>query len=180
MLRHASTVVFVPCLLLDSYLSLSAEQDTLSILYDPAFALHHTGPALGPATVGSTILDRIGKQETRETSPSHPLTEETLGDTGALPTLDLEIIGPTMRVLGDTTSLKILMILTEHEELFAQQVAEHLQVHQSTISRHFAQLERSELVTVRPEGGMKFYRANRSRIKGICQFLLKTFEEKPF
>jgi hypothetical protein len=33
---------------------------------------------------------------------------------------------------------------------------------------------------VRPDGGMKFYRANRSRIKDICQLLLNTFEEKPF
>ena len=180
MLRQASTVIFVPCLLLGRYLSLSAEQHTLSILYDPAFALHHTGPALGPATVGSTILDRIRKQETREASPSLPLTEEKQGDAGALPGPDLAMLGPTMRVLGDTTSLRILMILAAHGELFAQQVAEHLQVHQSTISRHFAQLERTGLVSVRPEGGMKFYRANRSRIKGICQLLLKTFEEKPF
>lgn len=81
-----------------------------------------------------------------------------------------------MRVLGDTTSLTILMILAEHGELFTQQVAEQLHIHQSTISRHFAQLERTGLVFVRPEGGMKFYRANRQRIKDICQLLLKTFE----
>jgi DNA-binding transcriptional ArsR family regulator len=152
------------------YLSLSAEQNTLSILYDPAFALHHTGQTFSPATVGSTILDTIRKQEIQETSQSLPLAEEKQVH------LDLAMLGPTMRVLGDTTSLRILMILAEHGELFALQVAEHLQVHQSTISRHLAQLERTGLVSVRPEGGMKFYRTNRSRIKDICQFLLKTFE----
>ena len=145
-----------------------------------SFALHHTEPALGPATVGSTILDRISKQEAQEASPSLPLTEEKQGDAAALPVLDPATLGPIMRVLGDTTSLAILMTLAVHGELFAQQVAEQLQAHQSTISRHLAQLERTSLVFVRPEGGMKFYRANRSRIKAIGQFLLKAFEEKPF
>jgi hypothetical protein len=41
-------------------------------------------------------------------------------------------------------------------------------------------LEHVGLVSVRPEGGMKFYRTNRSRIEDIGQFLLKRFEEKSF
>jgi DNA-binding transcriptional ArsR family regulator len=127
-------------------------------------------------TIAPTILDNTRKQETREASPSPPLAEEKQEYSEAFPALDLALLGPTMRVLGDTTSLRILTILAEHGELFAQQVAEHLHVHQSTISRHLAQLERTGLASVHPEGGMKFYRANRQRIKDICQLLLKTFE----
>lgn len=176
MLHHASTVVFVPCLLLGRYLSLSAQQDTLYILYTPGAALHETGQASGTATVAPTTLDHARKEGKREPLPSPSLALEKHVSSVAVQAQDLTTLGPTMRVLGDTTSLTILMILAEHGELFTQQVAEQLHIHQSTISRHFAQLERTGLVFVRPEGGMKFYRANRQRIKDICQLLLKTFE----
>jgi hypothetical protein len=45
LLNRASTIVFVPCLLLGRYLSLSAEQDSLYIIYDPGAVLSDTGYA---------------------------------------------------------------------------------------------------------------------------------------
>jgi DNA-binding transcriptional ArsR family regulator len=105
-----------------------------------------------------------------------PLAEEQHGYSAAFQALNVATLGPTIQTLGDTTSLAILLLLAERGELFAQQIAEQLQVHQSTTSRRLAQLEQADLVSMRPEGGMKFYRVNRQRIKEICQSLLKTFE----
>ena len=69
------------------------------------------------------------------------------------------------------------MILSTQGEMIAQQVAEHANVHQSTISRHFAQLERMGLVLVRRTAGLKYYTVNRQRIQEVCQLLFKTFHE---
>jgi DNA-binding transcriptional ArsR family regulator len=159
-LQRASSVVFVPCLFLGRYLSLMPEQDTLYIFYEPLSAPDYP--------------EKEGVQE--KPAASSRVAESKQAYSTAFQVLDLGTLGPTIRTLGDTTSLTILMALAEHGEMFAQQVAEKLNVHQSTTSRHFAQLERTGLVSVRQEGGMKFYSANRQRIKEICQLLLKTFE----
>jgi DNA-binding transcriptional ArsR family regulator len=176
MLRRASTVVFVPCLLLDKYLSLSSEQDTLYIIYDPGSVVNNAKQDASPPALGLTILDHTSNQETQEKRAAASYIAENEQEYFATSqALDLETLGPAIRILGDTTSLMILMLLAEHGEMFAQQVAEKLHVHQSTTSRHFTQLERAGLVSVRPEGGMKFYSANRQLIKEICYLLLKTF-----
>ncbi len=91
--------------------------------------------------------------------------------------MDLEALVLVLEALGSPTSMEILMILSTQGEMIAQQVAEHANVHQSTISRHFAQLERIRLVLVRRSAGLKYYTVNRQRIREVCQHLFKTFNE---
>ncbi|WP_165422866.1 ArsR/SmtB family transcription factor [Ktedonosporobacter rubrisoli] len=164
-LQRASTVVFVPCLFLDKYLSLAVEGDTLNIFYEPKV----TPVLLADYSARQEVYARGAQQSASR------LAESQQAYASASPVLDLAEFGQAIRTLGDPTSLSILTALAEEGEMFAQQVAEKLEVHQSTISRHFSQLERTGLVSVRPEGSMKFYSANRERIKEICQLLLKTF-----
>lgn len=144
-LRQAARIAFVPCLFLGSYLSLAAVAGTCYIFYEPQ----------------------------RQVLPSKEMAGQERPT--AFQVTDLEALGPTLAALGDATSLAILMILVEHGELFAQQVAARMHVHQSTISRHFARLERTGLVAVHRSGGLKYYNINRQRIQDVCQLLLKTF-----
>ncbi|GAC1367695.1 MAG: hypothetical protein NVS2B12_40630 [Ktedonobacteraceae bacterium] len=149
-LRHAPHIILVPCIHLGSYLSMTQVEETRYIFYEP-FA---------------NIARFIPIQSSRNSAiaPSFQI-------------LDLESLGPSLEIFGSATSMTILLILSAQGEMIAQQVAEQAAVHQSTISRHFAQLERTGLVLVRRVAGMKYYTVNRQRVKEICQLLFKTFLE---
>lgn len=87
--------------------------------------------------------------------------------------MDLEVLGQAVVALGDPTGLAILRLLAERGELSAQQVVEALGVHQSTVSRHVAQLERAGLVQARRDGGTKRYTIERRRVRELCQSLIE-------
>lgn len=148
-LRHSPRIILVPCMHLGSYLSVTQIEDSEYIFYEP------------PTGAGNPLLATMSENITGT----------------SLHSMDLESLVPTLESLGNATSMEILMILSNQGEMIAQQVAEHANVHQSTISRHFAQLERSALVLVRRSSGLKYYTVNRQRIREVCQLLFKTFNE---
>jgi DNA-binding transcriptional ArsR family regulator len=150
-LRHSPHIILVPCAHMGDYLSITQVGDSQYIFYEPSASL---------SKPGHTIQD--GRNATLTTS---------------IQAVDREVLDPVLEVLGSATSLTILMILSSQGEMIAQQIAEHADVHQSTISRHFAQLERAGLVLVRRTAGMKYYTVNRQRIHDVCQLLLKIFGE---
>ncbi len=147
-LRHSPHIILVPCMHLGSYLSVTQIEDSQYIFYEPPTSSGHSLPVLMGEGIGSSFQ-----------------------------AIDLESLVPTLEALGNPTSMEILMTLSTQGEMIAQQVAEHGNVHQSTISRHFAQLERMRLVLVRRATGLKYYTVNRQRIREVCQFLFKIFNE---
>jgi DNA-binding HxlR family transcriptional regulator len=146
-LRRAARIVFVPCLHLGRYLSLFNVADTHYLLYEPP----------GP---GDGVPAREGAAEAGQS----PRAREVM---------DLEVLGQAVVALGDPTRLAILMLLAERGELSAQQIVEALGVHQSTVSRHVAPLERAGLVQARRDGGTKRYTIERRRVRELCQSLIE-------
>jgi ArsR family transcriptional regulator len=74
------------------------------------------------------------------------------------------------RALADPTRLRMIDLLLE-EELYAQEIVGRLGVAQSAVSRHLAQLERAEIVTVDQRRGSKYYAVNPERLEGIAAAL---------
>ena len=84
-----------------------------------------------------------------------------------------ETLGPSVEALGDTTRLSIMLLLAEQGELFAEQIAEALTLHPSSVSRSLAQLERGGLVRTRRDGNLKYYTVDRMRVRVMCQALMQ-------
>ncbi|MFZ5813865.1 MAG: ArsR/SmtB family transcription factor [Bacillota bacterium] len=96
------------------------------------------------------------------------------GSGGAVPGLhlwELADLGEALIALGDANRLAILNLLSARGTLYGQQIVEQTGVHQSTVSRNLALLERGGLVAVRREGNMKRYSLNRPRVHEICRLL---------
>lgn len=147
-LRQASHLLFVPCLHLDRYLSLTRA----GVSWVPArFGPDRYRVFFEPA--GSEPADK----------PRRPARAPQVMDLGHL--------APALEALGDATRLAILQLLRYHGEMFAGQVAEALRVHPSTISRHFSQLEAAGLVRVRREGNLKYYALDRERLRAVARML---------
>lgn len=69
-----------------------------------------------------------------------------------------------LNALADDTRLRILELLTQHEELCAQDIIERLGLSQSTISRHLSQLSASGYITERRREVAKCYSLNTDRV----------------
>lgn len=82
----------------------------------------------------------------RETAEPQPETERTGISVGRLAAL-----APAMHALGDRTRLAITLHLLENGPLTAQQLADALEVHQSTISRQVTALRRAGVLTLQDD-----------------------------
>lgn len=82
-----------------------------------------------------------------------------------------------LNALGDETRLRILALLTEYDELCAQDIQAHLNLSQSAASRHLKQLSATGYLIERAKATAKCYRLNPERIEdtlgALAQFLLK-------
>jgi DNA-binding transcriptional ArsR family regulator len=80
-----------------------------------------------------------------------------------------------LSALADDTRLSILDLLTQHDELYAQDIMTRLDLSQSAASRHLRQLSATGYVIERRCEGAKCYRLNRDRfrntIRALEQFL---------
>lgn len=74
-----------------------------------------------------------------------------------------------LRAISDPAAFSLLQVLGERDELYALELAEETEIHQSTVSRHLAALERYGVVTVRKVGKSKHYQLQRDRIEvALC------------
>lgn len=69
-----------------------------------------------------------------------------------------------LNALADDTRLRILELLTQHDELYAQDIIEHIGLSQPTISRHLSQLSASGYITERRREVAKVYSLNTDRV----------------
>jgi ArsR family transcriptional regulator len=78
------------------------------------------------------------------------------------------------KALADETRQKIMKICC-CEWLSVNEIVEHLDVTQPTVSHHLAILRQVGLVEVREEGKQTFYQLNQNRITNCCGQLRTTF-----
>ncbi|MFA5467634.1 MAG: metalloregulator ArsR/SmtB family transcription factor [Sphaerochaetaceae bacterium] len=92
--------------------------------------------------------------------------------------LDEEItdIADFFKVFGDATRLKILFLLKQGE-LSVNNIAEKLQMNQSTISQQLKLLRVSRLVRHRKEGRKIFYSLDDAHIEKILKLGVEHYEE---
>jgi len=69
-----------------------------------------------------------------------------------------------LNALADDTRLQILELLTQHDELCAQDIIERLDVSQSTVSRHLGQLRATGYIIERRREVAKCYSLNTDRV----------------
>src|SRR5580692_11625385 len=77
----------------------------------------------------------------------------------------------SLRILGDTNRLRIVLLLAR-EELSVAELQEILGMGQSTISTHLAQLKQAELVEDRRAGKSSLYRFETGGDRQILEGLL--------
>ncbi len=85
-------------------------------------------------------------------------------------------IADFFKVFGDPTRLKILFLL-EKGESSVNNIAEALQMNQSTISQQLRLLRVSRLVRHRKDGRRIFYSLNDSHIEKILKMGVEHYEE---
>ncbi|MEM7028034.1 MAG: metalloregulator ArsR/SmtB family transcription factor [Chloroflexota bacterium] len=80
-----------------------------------------------------------------------------------------------LNALGDDTRLRILSLLTEHDELCSKDILTQLNLSQSAASRHLKQLSASGFLLERAQASAKCYRLNPQRVEdtlnALAQFL---------
>ena len=95
-----------------------------------------------------------------------------LGPTGEdLEELDADALIECARALGDSTRFRILEMLADGEH-YAQEIVSGLDIAQSAVSRHLGMLERSGLVSVRPQRGMKYYSVSEDNVRRFANSIV--------
>lgn len=84
-------------------------------------------------------------------------------------TATTELFAP-LKALADETRLQIVSLL-QGRELYAQEIVEMLALSQPTVSRHLQLLERTGVLHVRRQNGMKYYSINRDKGQEIVAAL---------
>ncbi|MBQ2093936.1 MAG: winged helix-turn-helix transcriptional regulator [Ruminococcus sp.] len=84
---------------------------------------------------------------------------------------DIEILfelADLFKVFGDSTRLRIMVTLSE-DEMSVNDIAECLQMEQSTISHQLRVLRQNKLVRVRREGKQMYYSLDDDHVKKIIE-----------
>jgi DNA-binding transcriptional ArsR family regulator len=75
-----------------------------------------------------------------------------------------------MKAIADPTRLRILDMLQEREH-YAQEIVGKLGISQSAVSRHLSTLEAAQIVSVRPDQGMKYYAIDRDHLRTLANYI---------
>jgi DNA-binding transcriptional ArsR family regulator len=124
----------------------------------------HIGPYVGKFKGERTLWMLFGAR----------LPAGAQGGSSALSRSDLLV---RLGALTDDTRLLILGLLSQHEELCAQDIIARLDLSQSAASRHLRQLSATGYLTERRRDGAKCYSLNRDRVddtfRALGHFLTK-------
>ncbi|HIC88587.1 MAG TPA: ArsR family transcriptional regulator [Anaerolineae bacterium] len=83
---------------------------------------------------------------------------------------ELLALYPPLKALGDETRLQIVSLLQGREK-YAQEIVNALDISQAAVSRHLKLLVSSGVLSVRKEGGNKFYRLNQETFRRLAAVL---------
>ena len=94
--------------------------------------------------------------------------------------MDLNLASQHLRLLADSTRLRLLLLL-EQEELSVAELAAILQLAQPRVSTHLAKLKEAQLVIDRREGVSVYYRrandSSKQELAELWQLLSKTTDD---
>lgn len=142
-LHEARHITFVPCVHLGQFLSVFKIEKNCYVLFDP----------------------EIQQQKTAHSAYNlmpHHLPEGTEENMAAL-----------LEAIGDKTRLKILLKLKKQPGLHTIQLAEALNIHQSTVSRHCQLLQKNGVITVTKTQSYKCFSLNKERTNELTDWLLR-------
>jgi DNA-binding transcriptional ArsR family regulator len=142
--ERAARIILMPCPGLGRSLSL------FTVTGDDAWVLYSPAAAAGPP------------QRSPQAPPRPGISAQRLGR-----------LAPALHGLGDRTRLSIVLHLLDHGPLSMPELADALQVHQSTISRQVAALRRAGLVDQDPQRRVA---ANRQALQRTANTLLEASE----
>ncbi len=75
-----------------------------------------------------------------------------------------------IKAIADPTRLRILEMLREREH-YAQEIVGKLGISQSAVSRHLSTLETAQIVSVRPDQGMKYYAIDNGHLRTLAGYI---------
>jgi DNA-binding transcriptional ArsR family regulator len=75
-----------------------------------------------------------------------------------------------MKAIADPTRMRIIAMLREREH-YAQEIVGKLGISQSAVSRHLSTLETAQVVSVRPDQGMKYYAIDRDHLRTLAGYI---------
>jgi ArsR family transcriptional regulator len=78
--------------------------------------------------------------------------------------MDQELV-ELFKSLSDDTRLKILRLLLKNSEMSCQELSEHFNLSQPTLSHHFKKLVDAHIVEERKESIWRFYKINKKFLK---------------
>ncbi|MBE0690156.1 MAG: winged helix-turn-helix transcriptional regulator, partial [Anaerolineae bacterium] len=137
------------------------EEGVDTVLFIPS---PHIGPYVAKMLDGSTLKTVFGAR----------LPRGVQTQSSALSRSELLI---RMNALSDDVRLRILEMLTLHDEMCAQEIIEPLGLSQSTVSRHLSQLSATGFLVERRKEGNKCYSLNTDRVvdtvRALTNFLAK-------
>jgi len=86
----------------------------------------------------------------------------------------IESVSNNLKILSNPDRLKILCVLIENE-LNVQQIEQHTQIRQPTLSQQLSVLRNHEIVSTRRESKQIFYQLNDVRILKIMRTLYEIY-----
>lgn len=90
----------------------------------------------------------------------YPCEAEFMSEDGEARSTEMQIMARMYKALGDEQRIRILYLLRDNGEMYAQEVVDKLGLHQSVVSRHLGLLRAVGLLSVRKQNNMKFYSPN--------------------
>ena len=76
-----------------------------------------------------------------------------------MPSEQLELLLAFLKVIADESRLKLLGLLANGEHS-VKEISELLNLKEPTVSHHLSKLQEQEIVSMRPEGTVHYYRLN--------------------
>jgi DNA-binding transcriptional ArsR family regulator len=110
---------------------------------------------IGPYLLLTRYDDRVLVSFNANTAPSRPTGEDNIA-----------ALYPPLKALADETRLQIVGLLVGGER-YVGEIAELLDLSQSSASRHLHLLTAAEILTVRRENNQKYFRINPERVRAL-------------
>ncbi|GIK66339.1 MAG: hypothetical protein BroJett018_41330 [Chloroflexota bacterium] len=106
------------------------------------------------------------------------LVPTIVGDTVHAP-LPIINLYPAMKALADEARLKIVAFLAQQGECNVGEIADAMKLTQSTASRHLSLLAKTDILQMRRDGAMRYYKVNPSALYEIAHSLTGLADQNP-
>jgi len=86
-------------------------------------------------------------------------------------------LNKTFKALSDTTRREILKLLT-NRDMSANEIVQHFNISQPSISKHLEILKQAELVTAEKKGQFMIYSINLTVLQSVLGQFLQMFDQR--